>query len=224
MKRVLAYLLLALVAVGFGVGALARGQLDLEVTPQSIRVFVEGLGWWGPGIYLALVAFRTFLLLPSFVVLTAGGLGFGILTGTLLGGAGLLISALYQFTLSRGIGRELVRPRMRPRLLEFERRVERFGPILVGFSTAHPIGPLTPVHIGAGLSSISALAFVVAVAVAVPLRSLGWVLLGEGLYDLGSPLFIGTTLVLVAVTLLPLALPRVRRQLFSSTGARETRA
>ncbi len=224
MKRGIAYLLLAVVAAAFLGGALARGQLDLDVTPQSIRAFVEGLGWWGPGIYLALVAFRTFLLLPSFAVLTAGGLGFGILTGTLLGGAGLLISAFYQFALSRGIGRELVRPRMRPRLLELERRVERFGPIVVGFSTAHPIGPLTPVHVAAGLSSISALAFAVAVVVAVPLRSLAWALLGEGLHDLGSPLFIGTTLGLLAVTLLPLALPWVSRQLFRSADARGTGA
>lgn len=222
MKRSVAYLLIAIVAAGFVVGGLAREQLDLDVTPEAIRAFVEGLGWWGPGIYVVLVTFRTFLLLPSFAVLIAGGLGFGVLAGTLLGAAGLLISALYQFGVSRGIGRELVRPRLRPRLLEMERRIERFGPLVVAFSTAHPIGPLTPVHLAAGLTSMPALAFIAAVAFTVPLRSLGWVLLGEGLHDMGSPLFIGATLGLLVVTLLPLLHPGVRRGLLGSAGPRET--
>ena len=57
---------------------------------------------------MAVVAFRSVLFLPSWVLLVGGGLCFGVVIGTLLGGLGVALSALMQFAVARGIGREWV--------------------------------------------------------------------------------------------------------------------
>lgn len=216
MRRALPYLLILLIAAAFAGGVQLRGELDLGVSAEAIQQFVIDLGWKGPAIYVGLVTFRTFLLLPSWAVLLAGGVCFGVVWGTLLGGAGILISALYQYALSRSIGREWVRPRMRRTTLGLQQRVERFGSLVVGFSTAHPIGPLTPIHVAAGLSSVPTAPFVIAVAIASPLRSFCWALFGESLLSFGSPRFLAATAVLVVIAVAPLGHPWVRRQLWGS--------
>jgi uncharacterized membrane protein YdjX (TVP38/TMEM64 family) len=220
MRRLLPPFLLALVLAAIAGGAYLRGDLPDEVSAEAIRDWVLALGWKGPAIYLGLVAFRTFLLLPSWAVLAAGGLCFGIALGTLLGGAGILCSALYQFLVARAIGRAWVRPYLGERTLRAERRLQRVGALFVGFTTAHPIGPLTPFHLAAGLSAMPALGFVVAVLLASPLRSLSWSVFGSALLDTGSPRFWITTAALVVVTLVPLAHPRVRAALFGSERGR----
>jgi uncharacterized membrane protein YdjX (TVP38/TMEM64 family) len=216
MQRLLPPILVGLVLAAIAGGAYLRGDLPADVSAEAIRDWVLALGWKGPAIYLGLVAFRTFLFLPSWAVLAAGGLCFGIALGTALGGAGILISALYQFVIARAIGRAWVRPYLGERALRAERRLQRVGALLVGFTTAHPIGPLTPFHLAAGLSAMPALGFVVAVFLASPLRSLSWSMFGASLLDTGSPRFWITTAALVAVTLLPLAHPKVRAALFGS--------
>jgi uncharacterized membrane protein YdjX (TVP38/TMEM64 family) len=213
MQRVLPYALIVLVVALFGVGYALRGQLDLEVSVEAIRLFVDELGWIAPPIYVGLVTFRTFLFLPSWAVLIAGGLCFGVGVGALLGGLGLIVSALYQFAVARSIGQEWVRPRMTPRVRELERRVQRLGAVVVGLCTAHPVGPLTPVHVAAGLSSMALFSFGIAVVIAAPARSFVLALFGESLLDPGSPRFLAATGVLVAVSVIPLAHPWVRRQL-----------
>jgi uncharacterized membrane protein YdjX (TVP38/TMEM64 family) len=214
MRRIFPSVLVGLVLAAVAAGVWLRGSLPEAGSAEAIRDWVLALGWKGPAIYLALVTFRTFLFLPSWAVLAAGGLCFGIALGTLLGGTGILVSALYQFVIARAIGRAWVRPYLGERTLRAERRIQRVGALLVGFTTAHPIGPLTPFHLAAGLSAMPAVGFVVAVAVASPLRSLSWSVFGASLLDTGSPRFWITTALLVLVTLVPLAHPRVRGALF----------
>jgi uncharacterized membrane protein YdjX (TVP38/TMEM64 family) len=216
MRRLLPPILLALVLAAVVAGAYLRGSLPDEVSAEAIRDWVLGLGWQAPAIYVGLVAFRTFLFLPSWAVLAAGGLCFGIAFGTLLGGAGILVSALYQFVVARAIGRAWVRPYLGERTLRAERRLQRVGAVFVGFTTAHPIGPLTPFHLAAGLSAMPALGFVVAVLLASPLRSLSWSVFGASLLDWRSPRFALTTAMLVVITVLPLFHRGVRRALFGS--------
>jgi uncharacterized membrane protein YdjX (TVP38/TMEM64 family) len=216
MRRLLPYALLALIVVLFGVGYVLRGQLDLEVSVEAIRRLVEDLGWVAPAIYVGLVTFRTFLILPTWPLLIAGGLCFGVAAGALLGGLGLIVSALYQFAISRSIGQEWLRPRVTPRVQELERRLGRLGAMMVGLLTAHPAVPLTPVNVAAGLSSVAVLSFTIAVVVAAPLRSFVLALFGESLVEPGSTRFMAATGVLVVVSILPFVHPWTRRQLLSA--------
>jgi len=171
MSRRLPVLLVAIVATAFLLGFLVRGNIGIEFTPQSIFDFVSALGWRGPVIFVALVTFRQFLLLPSALILPVGGLCFGAPLGTALGAAGIVISACLKFSLARWLGRDWVRAQLGSRVEVFEQRVAAAGPFVVGLVTAHPMGPMSPVHWAAGLASIPVLGFVLAVCIGGPVRA-----------------------------------------------------
>ncbi len=213
MTRRAPWVLLASIATLFLAGRAVRSQLGVEVGPESLRDWVQSLGLVAPLIYIGLVTFRQFLLIPSVLLLTAGGLVFGAALGTLLGGLGIVLSAVFGFTLARTLGREWLRVRLGHRLGALERQTQRVGPLVVGLATAHPLGPMTAFHWGAGLASVAWLPFVAVVLVAGPARAFLLSSLGATLEEPLSPRFWATSIGLVAVVLLPLAHPGIRRRL-----------
>ncbi len=214
MRRVLPFVLLALVLGAVVLGRVAKQQAGIEVSAESIQAWVSSLGWQAPALYVGLVTFRIFLVLPSWVVLSAGGLVFGAFLGTVLGGVGVLLSAVIGYGLARGIGRDWVRPRMQAWLERQGQSVERMGPLIVGLVTAHPMGPMTAFHWAAGFATVPLLGFLVAVLLGGPTRAFIYSFFGSTLVEAGSGEFYLATTILVVVALLPLAHPRVRRRLF----------
>jgi len=220
------WVLLAVIIALFAAGRAVRSQLGVEIRTESLRDWVQGLGLVAPVIYVGLVAFRQFLLIPSLLLLAAGGLVFGAALGTLLGGIGIIFSAVFGFTLARTLGREWVRVRLAGQLGAFERHTQRVGPLVVGLATAHPLGPMTAFHWGAGLASVAWLPFLAVVLVAGPARAFLLSSLGASLGEPQSPRFWATTIGLAAVVLLPLAHPGIRRRLLprASEPASEARS
>ncbi len=200
-------------AAAFLVGSFVRGQLDLELSVDSIRSFVSDLGWWAPVIFIALVTFRQFLLLPSALLLTAGGVAFGAGTGTVLGAAGVILSALMKFGLARVFGRDWLEARYGDRFRQFDRRLGKAGPLAVGVSTAHPTGPLSPFHWGAGFSSMSVGVFAAVVIAAAPIRAAALSFFGAHVFEPGTPRFWVASGILVATVLVPLLHPGLRRRI-----------
>lgn len=207
---------LLLLAAALLVGHRLRTSLGAEWNVESIRAAVRGFGLAAPLLFVGLVAFRHFLLLPSLALLTAAGLIFGGVLGTLLSSLGILISALLYFAVARSVGREWVRPHLAGRIEEFDRRIEGVGPLLVGLGTAHPFGPMSPFHWGAGLSSMRAAVFLAVMLMAAPVRAGAFAIFGANLADPGSSRFWLATALLLAAALLPLAHPGLRRRLFAA--------
>ncbi|MBW2281233.1 MAG: TVP38/TMEM64 family protein [Deltaproteobacteria bacterium] len=226
MKRSLPAVLVVFVIALFAAGSLLRGQLDVEIDAgsmesfqaslQDLRAWIVGLGWPAPAIFIGLVTFRVFLLLPSAVVLTVGGLAFGSLFGTLLGTVGIFLSAALKFAIARGAGRDVLKNSLGDRFLEFEARVERAGVWLVGVVTAHPAAPMSSVHWAAGLSSMSFLGFAAAVMVSGPVRAAVYSVLGSSIVELEWTMTVGLAAALLAVALLPLAHRGLRQRLLGS--------
>lgn len=220
MRKLAPLLLIGVVAVAFTVGRVARSQIGVEFSVESILAWVESLGWKAPGIYLALIIFRQFLLLPSGILLPVGGLCFGALVGTGLGAAGILLSGLMKFSIARQIGREWVEARIGSRWSSVRRGLDRGGPVVVGLVTAHPIGPMAWFHWAAGLSSIPLLGFAIAVAIGGTLRAAAFAFLGSTLVDPRSSRFYFAAGVLLAAILLPIAHPRLRKRIFVRPAVR----
>ncbi|MCH6562449.1 MAG: TVP38/TMEM64 family protein [Myxococcales bacterium] len=216
MRRILPFVLLALVVGAVVLGRAARQEAGIEVSAESIQTWVSSLGWHAPALFVGLVTFRIFLLLPSWVVLSAGGLVFGAFLGTVLGGLGVLLSAAMGYGLARGIGRDWVRPRMQARLERHGQSLERVGPLLVGLVTAHPMGPMTVFHWAAGFATVPLLGFLMAVLLGGPTRAFIYSFFGSTLLEPGSGEFYLATTILVVVALLPLAHPGIRRRLFAA--------
>ncbi len=223
MKRYLPLALVVLVAALFGGGSLLRGQLDIEIdvgsmqavqtSLQDLRVWIEALGWPAPAIFIGLVTFRVFLLLPSMVVLSVGGLAFGAVAGTLLGSIGIALSAAMKFAIARGAGREAMQRAFGERFAHFEARIERAGVWLVALITAHPAAPMSSVHWAAGLSSMSFYAFSVAVLLSGPLRAGMYSVLGSSLVELDFRVTVALAVGFFLVALLQLAHPGLRQRI-----------
>jgi uncharacterized membrane protein YdjX (TVP38/TMEM64 family) len=190
-----------------------RAASGIELSADSLRAYVQSVGPIAPAVFFGMVTFRSVLLLPSALVLTVGGLLFGAPLGALLGGLGLVASALWCFAAARWMGRDWVQSRIPARLRPLEERAESFGPPLIGLATAHPMGVMTPLYFAAVLSRIRLAPFLAACAIAGPFRAGLYAWFGSQLVDFGSPRFWAATGVLVAAALLPLAHPRVRRWL-----------
>lgn len=209
----------------FVAGSLVRTELGFEFSMEglaAVREWVQSLGWLGATAYIGLVSFRTFLLLPSYLVLLLGGLAFGAAFGALWGAIGLFLSAMLQFGLARLLGDEWVRPRLGARGRALEERVRRAGPGVVFAMTAHPAGPQTPTNLAAGLASMPLWEFALAISLAAPLRAGAWAVLGTSILSWGLGMSAALTVALGAVLLIPLAFPAVRHFVLGRPAADET--
>ena len=209
-------IVLAVLGGLFLVGSQIRQALGIELSAESIRAWVASFGWKGHAVYVALVTFRQLLLLPSWAILSSGGLAFGAGLGALLGGLGITLSGLVAFGLSRHVAGAWLLPRLGPELLHVLARVERAGAWLVGLGTAHPMGPLTLFHCAGGLSTLSLLAFSGAVIPGSLFRAGSFAFFGATLSDPGTPSFFLASALLLVVGAVPLLHRGLRQRLFGA--------
>lgn len=219
MRILQAAAVLAIIAGLFWAGLYARDELGLELSAESIATVVAGLGLWAWLVYLVIVVFRTFLGLPSMIVLIAGGAAFGPVIGAMLGAAGIIISAFLWYVSARWLGRDFIHEWLGVRAADFQRRAEAAGPFVVGISTAHPAGPLTPFHLGSGLAALPLPDFAVAVILGSPVRATTLAFFGSTLLEFGTPRFYLATAVVLVFSLLPLAFRPVRERVFGAFRA-----
>jgi len=206
-RRAAPILLLVLIAALFAVGSEVRGWLDVDLSADALprlRARILELGWKGPALFLALATFRIFLLLPSWLLLTLGGLAFGGLLGAVLGALGTTLSGVLGFSITRAAGRDLVERRIGARARGLEARLRRAGLSIIAVSTAHPAVPMTGFHWVAGLTSLSLAGFTAAVAAGAVLRATSLAFLGSSLVDLGPTASLAILVGLALVGGLPL--------------------
>jgi uncharacterized membrane protein YdjX (TVP38/TMEM64 family) len=223
-KWALLVVFLLLLAAASALGWEVREQLGFSFSVEGLeemRSWVRGLGWLGPAVFVALVTFRFFLLVPSHVLLILGGLVFGALGGTFLGALGLIASALLQFIAARLFGADWVRPRLGDGHAVLEDRIRRLGPGPVWAITAHPAGPQTPVNLAAGLVGLPFWEFVLAVVLAAPLRAGAYSVLGIGISSWGLAASLAVGLGLVVLLFVPLLIPTVRSWILGTETAAE---
>ncbi len=207
-----------LLLLAFGARAV-RQTLDLTWSPDSIRTAIEDLGIWGPITLVALLSVRTFLLIPSQVLLVAGGLCFGTWGGALYGALGVTGSGLLLFGLTRWAGRDALLQRVPPRMRTLlDTAGARMGAAVVFLGTAYPVGPLNAYPVGAALTGLRLPFFGFALSGGAAIRALTYAWFGSRLVDGGLLDLALATCVLTAAVGLPLLVPGVRRRVW--TGLR----
>ncbi|MFQ5664974.1 MAG: TVP38/TMEM64 family protein [Candidatus Binatia bacterium] len=209
--------ILASVVLALLIGRVVRDALGVDLSVRSIRLWVGNFGWAGPLIYMALMTFRHVFLLPSTVILLAGGLCFGSLLGTAFGAAGIVAAGMLEFAFVRSVRPPWLLHRLSRRTPQ-RPRVGAAGLPLITLVTAHPLGPMSPFHWAAGLSAIPAAAFAIALSLGALMRAFALTFFGAVLLQPGTPRFYAATALLAAITLIPLAHPGVRHRLFRSQG------
>lgn len=141
------------------VGALfaATRLFDLEAGIESVRVFIEGLGVWGPLAFIGLYILAVLLMIPgSIPTIMAGGL-FGALWGTVYVSIASTIGAALAFLIARYVARDTVGAwlQSKPRMAKLDRLSLKHGALLVGLTRLVPLFPFNLVNYGFGLTRVS---------------------------------------------------------------------
>jgi uncharacterized membrane protein YdjX (TVP38/TMEM64 family) len=153
----------------------------LELKPETLHAWLAEVGPAAPLLFMAIVALRPLLLLPSWVVLVAAGILFGTVGGILLGTVGGTLGALLAFLLGRTLGREAVERRLSGAVARLDAYMGRHGPVWLAGFTALPVTPLTPTYYAAGLTSMRTFAFALGAAAGLVPRSALYAFFGESL-------------------------------------------
>ncbi len=209
---------IALVAVF----ATLRRALGIELHPEAIRASVDRLGVWGPLVFVAIVALRIPLAVPSAIVLIGGGVVFGSIEGTLYGAAGLLISAVIAFLGSRWAGRDAIEPRVPARMRYlFDLAGSRMGALVIALGTAYPLSMITSFHLVAGVTSMSLPVFALAAGTGSLGRAALYTYFGSRLVEADPIEMLGVGALFAVALLLPLALPAPRAWLLQAFERRD---
>jgi uncharacterized membrane protein YdjX (TVP38/TMEM64 family) len=199
-------------------GGLLRDALGIDWSTEGIRTLVADAGIWAPITFVALLVFRILLVIPSVILLPAGGLLFGVVEGSIYGTIGLTLSALLNYGLVQWAGPEAFEARISPRfrgILEIAR--SRAGAGAVAVISAYPFGPITVTHLGAAIAGMSFVTFLVAVALGSIVRSATFSLFGASLVE--SDRLVWATLAMAGALFIPLLVPRSRAWLRQSFRA-----
>ncbi|MCS5637196.1 MAG: VTT domain-containing protein [Myxococcota bacterium] len=203
-----------LIAFGLGLlflGIFVRDRLGIDLEPQSIRAWILDTGPVAPILCVGIVALRSFIGLPSQLVLIVAGLSFGVFWGTVYGTIGLELSGLITFQLARIAGRDAVHrkipERMRPLIA---RAGERPGALFIAVATAYPIGVLTAYHGLAGVTSMKLRVFAFALALGAVVRAATYAYFGNSLVAGDLELMFIATAIILGLLALPLLFPSGR--------------
>lgn len=199
--------------------SLLRDAMGVEWSADSVRETVRNSGVWAPLLLISMLAFRFLLLIPSQILLAAGGLLFGTVSGTLYGTLGLLCGGLVQFAIARGAGADAVTSRLPPRFdgaLALARSRAGVGALTI--LSGYPVGPITAFHLGAALTGMAIVPFIGAVAIGSFVRAGTYAFFGSSLVAGNRALI--ALVVLAVVAGLPLLHPKTRswlRQVFAGS-------
>lgn len=211
-RRIKKLLFLAIVtALLVAVASYARNTLEIEMSPEALRNWVSDAGAAAPIAAILLVAFRSFVGIPSHLALVAVGLCFGTILGAVYGAIGLAITGSSAFLIARYGGREFVEANTPDRIAKVMQNAgDRGGVAVVGFLTAYPLGPLTPAHTFAGVTAMPFTLFFTVVSIGSIVRAACYSYFGSNLVAGGVQPILEATAVMVAVLCLPLLSPKIR--------------
>jgi uncharacterized membrane protein YdjX (TVP38/TMEM64 family) len=212
-QRVLRISLVVLLAGGVGLAWWARER----VTPADVVAWVEGLGVWGPLVFVGVYGLAPALFLPGAVLTLAGGALFGPLLGALLSLVGATVGATVAFLIARYVAVDWVEHRLGSRMQAIKAGVEREGWRFVAFVRLVPVFPFNLLNYALGLTRLSVRTFAITSWVTMAPGALAYAYLGAAGREAvsGGPALVRTGLLaltlLAAVALLPTLLRHWRR-------------
>jgi uncharacterized membrane protein YdjX (TVP38/TMEM64 family) len=221
MSRRTAFWILGAIALFTAFAALRRA-LGLELEPDAIRDSVDHMGVWAPLVFVAIVAFRIPLMVPSALILIAGGLVFGSVEGTIYGAIGLVLSALFLFLTSRWAGRDAIETRLpAPLRAPLDIAGSRAGALFVALGTAYPLSVVSAYPLLAGITGMALPVFLISVGTGSLGRAALYTYFGSSLADADPGRMLIAGGIALAALLLPLAVPASRTWLLQAADRRE---
>ncbi|WBB61807.1 TVP38/TMEM64 family protein [Streptomyces sp. WMMC500] len=156
---------------------------------DDVRRWVDGLGVWGPVVFVLCYALAVTVLLPGSVLTASAGALFGMAVGVVVVLAGATASAVVSFGLARWLGRPAVaRWTGSGRLARLDVYLARRGFVAILLLRMVALFPFAAVNYGAGVAGVRFAPYVAATALGIVPATVVYTGLGGALGDPGSPL------------------------------------
>lgn len=158
---------LPIARLGLGLAAVVAlvwlGREAGGYVPQFAE-WVDGLGAWGPAVFVAGYAVAVVGFVPGSLLTLAAGAIFGLLEGTVLVLVGATLGSTAAFVLSRTAAREAIARRVEGdrRFAAIDRAIERQGRRIVFLLRLSPIFPFNLLNYALGLTRVRLVDYVVA--------------------------------------------------------------
>lgn len=126
--------------------------------------WVDGLGVWGPVVFVAGYVAATVAFVPGLVLTMAAGAIFGLAQGTLLVFVGASLGATSAFLIARYLARDSIEKKLeaKPRFSAIDRAVGREGLKVTLLLRLSPVFPFNLLNYALGLTKVRLLDYVVA--------------------------------------------------------------
>jgi uncharacterized membrane protein YdjX (TVP38/TMEM64 family) len=215
------WLLVLAAAIGLVVlSLLIRRRLDIEWSLESLRAFVDGLGVWGPLAFVGVLTFRFLFLIPTGLLLLAGGVLFGPVFGTLYGGLGMFLSGALKIAFVAIVGRRRIVASLPQRIRNWLESLTqaRMSAWALGGVCAYPFFPKHVFQYAALLSGMALTRYLAAIFIGSQVQAYFFAHLGEAIYSrAGVAVSAGA---LIAAVVVPLAVPSWRRWMLAPLQSR----
>ncbi len=124
------------------------------ITKENIEQLVNGLGPWGPVIFILIYAVGICLFLPATLFTGIGAVLYGTFYGFLFNEVGAMIGASVAFFIGRYLGRDFATSLIGARLKKYDNKIAENG-----FATTLYLRlvffPFTPLNFGMGLTRVT---------------------------------------------------------------------
>lgn len=149
--------------------ALKAYQLLASDDRTALQTWVQGFGWWGPVLIIALMIAQTLLsFVPMILVLLVSVMAYGPVYGALLGWFGAIIAALLGYGIGLVFGVSLAERFVTPSIRALiETNVQRYGAWAILALRLSPLVPSDGVSFVAGLVRMRLLPFTLATVAGV---------------------------------------------------------
>jgi uncharacterized membrane protein YdjX (TVP38/TMEM64 family) len=163
-------IVLYVVAAAAVAAALVLGGRSLIGPLQRFAAWVQGLGVWGPVVFILGYAAATVAFAPGAVLTLAAGALFGLVYGTIYTLAGATLGASLAFLVARYVARGAVEHRIagNARFQAIDRAVGREGFKIVALLRLSPVFPFNLLNYALGLTRVRFLDYFAASAAMLP--------------------------------------------------------
>ena len=122
----------------------------------SLRDWIEGLGAWGPLVFLLLYVAGVVLAIPGAAITVAAGALFGSVVGVVLVSIGSTVGAALAFLIARYFARESTARWLgrNEKFSKLDEMTEKHGAVMVAIVRLVPLFPFNLVNYGFGLTKV----------------------------------------------------------------------
>lgn len=182
-----------------------------DITAQSIRDWVNGFGFFAPIAYIFVWTVLPVFFFPVPILALAGGLSFGLWTGTLYTIIGAIINSTFMFWIAKVLAKDMVNDYLQKKLPEkwwdrFMNADKKESFIIIFILRLIPAMPYNVINYASGLTNISFSSYTLATFLGILPGTVIFLNVGDKILDVKSPEFIISIILVILLTVFSILL------------------